>query len=230
MKQPIILPLSKAPVCESAGLFLGTLAFPTNQKKRDEFVWAWCREAVRSTAIKDREFAWTPQFLKPGYFIMSDSRADEILKEGERNLHKRKLAFLATQAYFAEALTGMKIDRIVFKGLSEPLTIESCFRFVNIFRNKSDGASVKNPRRDYLYPSKGVLHVAQALYSNINWLCEQGCARTEPDAFELLFADKGILAELVSQVEVWRAAVLRHDRLMEMTQASEAELVQFVIG
>jgi hypothetical protein len=231
MKPPVIvIPLSKSPVYESAGLFLGTLAFPIDEKKRYDFARAWCKETIRLSAGADPQFAWTPQLLMPGYFIMSDDKTDKIIKEGEIQLENRKNAYLATNAYFAEALLQKKIDRIVIDGTREPLTIENCFRFVNLFRDKPAGASVKNPRRDYLYPSKGVIHAAHALYSGVSLLCEENIAKSEAEAFSLMFSNINSLTYLLRGVEHRRVSAIQHDRLMKYLKASEADLIQFIAG
>lgn len=41
----VVIPLSRAPIEECAGIFMGTLAFPAEQKKARRYADAWWREA-----------------------------------------------------------------------------------------------------------------------------------------------------------------------------------------
>ena len=101
----VALPLSKEPLWESTGLFLGTLAFPKDEHKARRFALAWCRDGAQRAATDYLGYA--QQGAAPVRWLMvRDKEAESLLKKATKALEARQAAYVATQAEFIVALRG----------------------------------------------------------------------------------------------------------------------------
>ena len=164
-RQVVLIPLSRTPIEYCEGLFVGTLAFPVEPKKAKKFADAWWREAIRLTAIDDDIFAETPHPWPPRLLRMRDSEAERLLREGEKAFFRRKQAYFAEQALFAEALNEVTITHLAGLGDLMRNTAENRYVKTNIWLNKAAGASTKPLIRDAITPSKPVIHAVVALWA-----------------------------------------------------------------
>jgi hypothetical protein len=205
----VVIPLSCAPIEECSGLFLGTLAFPSDARKAQLFADAYRRLAIRMTAIEDPAFADEPYAVPPRLVAMRDSTAEEIIREGEEALFSRKQAFFVEQARFHEALSGKKVTQLTGLGDLMANTAENRHVMTNLWLGKPPGASTKNLYRDAIAPSRPVIHIAAALCAGILHAIEANLARDEGAAQSLLLCDKGILALLLNHAEALRLAAIR---------------------
>ena len=220
--ETVAIPLSRAPVQESAGLFWGTLAFPSDPTKARKFADALWRERIRRTAIEDRVFAATPQPLPPRLLAMRDSEAEKLLAKGQKELARRRQAFFAEQAQFLGALAGVRFDGLIGFDMRLKNTAENRYVMTNIWLKKPAGASTKNLIRDVITPSRKVIHAACALWFRTAGLLRDKRAQTEEQAYQILLDDKKTFAALLSLTEDCRLAAIK------AAIAREDELIRFV--
>jgi hypothetical protein len=225
---PVVLPLSTAPLYESAGLFLGTLAFPSDWKRTHRYADAYCYETLRLNAAADREFAATPLPSRPRLFGLRDAEREELFDAAEKALLARKTAYVATQAHFVEALTGMRIDRVAGFGAGPfSKSSENYYVLTNLWLKKKAGASTKPLIRDAITPSRPVIHAAFALFGGLNRLIELNVASDEAGALQLIFEHRDLFASLLDFVEVCRQAAIKAAPALRL---NVDDLVQFVVS
>jgi hypothetical protein len=218
----VVIPLARAPIEECAGLFRGTLAFPSDTRKARLFADAYWRLAISRTAIEDPAFADEMYAVPPRLVAMRDSTAEEIIREGEASLFSRKQAFFVEQARFHEALSGKKVIQLTGLGDRMANTAENRRVMANLWLRKPPGASTKNFYRDAIRPSKPVIHAIFALYSGIVRLVEQKLAHDEDQAHMVIFNNGDLLAELLQYVETCGHAAIKAGI------ATESEMIRFV--
>ena len=207
--ETVVIPLSRAPIQELAGLFLGTLLFPADWRKARDFRDAWWRETLRLSAIEDQTMTEAMARAPPRLWAMRDSIADQLLEEGEQALHERKVAWFDRQAEFAGALRGEKFGELAGFGDKMRHTAEHRHVKTNIWLGRKAGYSTKSIHRDALNPSKRVIHAAYALFTSAGFLIEQAHASDEAAAHRLLFGYKDGLTYLLHRTEKCRVAAIK---------------------
>jgi hypothetical protein len=70
-RETIKIPVSSGPLFEAVAVFISVLAYPNDKTRRECLRKAWCREAVRSEAAWDSEFART-EYGRPEYMLMNE--------------------------------------------------------------------------------------------------------------------------------------------------------------
>jgi hypothetical protein len=227
----VVLPLSKEPLWESTGLFLGTFAFPENQPKARRYAQAWCRDGVLRLAASNRELAQRPAPLKPSWFLLGDQESERLFKEADKAFLARKAAYVASQAEFFGALNGLRITTIGGFGDRVANTRENAYVKTNVWLRKRAGASTKPLIRDAITPSKPVIHVAFAVYDSVKviinetWDGDAENLSTERGALLELFHEPEIFSWLLDRVEECRLAALKAPAL----KATPEDLIQFVV-
>jgi hypothetical protein len=147
----VILPISKEPLWESTGLFLGTLAFPRDEQKARRYALAWCRDGALKTAASDPDYAQSAEPVR--WFMVRDKEAEDLFDEADKALLARKAAYVATQTEFIGALSGRRITRIGGFGDRVENTRENAYVKANVWLGKPAGSSTKPLIRDRISPS-----------------------------------------------------------------------------
>jgi hypothetical protein len=107
-RETIGIPVGQDPLYEASAAFLAVLAHPSSETHRIQFYRALCRSTILQLAEQDAAFAWSRQFIKPGYFLMDDAACSAALKHGGAELSERKAAAVSTWVLFDEALLALR--------------------------------------------------------------------------------------------------------------------------
>src|SRR5262252_7759633 len=93
-RESIHLNLSNPFTVEPSATLLSFLAYPdpAHATARAEFCGALCRFAIVAICEMDRDWATTPQSIKPGFWLGSDSKYHTALKVGCTKLKHRLMA------------------------------------------------------------------------------------------------------------------------------------------
>jgi hypothetical protein len=222
-RESICVPISKDPLYEASMAFLAAIAHPTSEANRKSFHLALCRHTIKSMAAEDAEFAWKPQVLKPGYFLMGDDAASKALRDGWNKIAVRKAAVVSTFPLFDEALRGKPIPKLTAFGTSLENTPGNRHLMTNTWLKKKSGASVKNVTSQIEAPTRPVIHAAQALWRSVIALRNQG-VENDDVALGLILHRRKMLALVLESAEICgRMAVT-----IPALKVKEADLVQFV--
>jgi hypothetical protein len=200
------------------------LAFPKEPKTARRFSVAYWRESIRLSATADEDFAGTPQMLPPRLLQMRDSEADKLIRLAETELFQRKKAYFATQALFAEAFIGKKIEYLRGFDTSQQNNADGRYVMTNIWLKKHAGASTKPLIRDAISPSKPVIHAIYAMFATVNTLISANCAKDEAAAMGIIFSSCELIGILLDTTMKCRALAVASDRL----NLSDADLLEFV--
>jgi hypothetical protein len=225
----VVLPLSKEPLWESTGLFLGTLAFPGDEHKASQFALAWCRDGALRAAKADPDYANGQETLR--WFMVRDAEAEKLFEQAEKALLARKTAYVATQAEFIGALNGWEITHIGGFGERTANTREDAYVKTNVWLGKPAGTTTKSLIRDAITPSRPVIHAAFALYHSVAAIINETNKGTWTDtdddtrrALKILLGDPDIFSTLLDCVERCRLAA------PPTLNVKPEDLIQFVAG
>ena len=161
--ESIDIPVSRGPLYEAVAMFLGALAYPDDDEMAARFHSAYCRETLMVSARKDSDFAWTPQPIRPVYFLMEEKAAKEALCAGAKELVDRKAAAINTWNLFDQAVSGNKQEYIRAFGTTFENSVGGRAILTNAWL-KSKDTNTKNVDKRIINPSRRVIHAARAYW------------------------------------------------------------------
>jgi hypothetical protein len=221
-REIIAIKVTSLPVYEAGAVFLVYLAHPgvDHETKRTRLYRALCREAIMQLAVADAEFAWKPQALKPGFFLMGDGEAHRVLKEGSNRIKDRMVTGAWRLLPFIEQRqTGVEIT---VEGLR--LTAENTAVFAaGDLGWKAGEGNEPNVRTRVFRPTRPVIHAAAAL-AKVHLLWRQHFPR-QPFTVGYLLRDRLLLEMIVRLAESYRELL----PTLATLRIGAAETVQFML-
>ena len=171
-RETVEIPVASVRLYEFVAAFLCVLAHPNDKARREQFRNAWCRQAIVNEAKWNADFAWSPQRIRPGYFLMSDVAAEEASREGAKRLAERKEAYVATWPLWEAAEARKAIQEITAFGTELKNSAEGraimtrCWLDENSEASKDlDGKALSgNLTTRVLKKSRPVIHAAAAYW------------------------------------------------------------------
>ena len=165
-RETIRLGLSTPFTPEPGATFLSFLAYPNskNAMMRAEFSLAICRFAVTAMCEEDRDWANSPQSIKPGIVLMGDTDRHKALRLGSTQLGYRFKAaiFFALPHLHAEFLG---CDLIKYEGFAPTvLNLAVLAKHRMGWHEDRDGTSTIKSR--IWGPSRPVIHAAAVLLAD----------------------------------------------------------------
>ncbi len=219
-RETVAINLTSLPVYEAGGVFLAWVAHPgtDEETKRERLYRALCREAIIQLAEGDAEFAWKPQALKPGFFIMGTDEARRVLKEGSICIRDRMTAAAwRLLPFIKQKLIGIEIK---VEGLR--LTAENMAIFAADDLGWKEG-NESNVKTRIFKPTRPVIHAAAAL-ANAHLLWRQHFPR-RPFTVGYLLRDRLLLETIVHSAETCRELLPK----LANPKISEQETIQFIL-
>ena len=159
----IRIPVSSRPIYECGAMLFAYLASPAPDEdpQRADLDAALCHLALRAAANENEHQLWSPQQLKPGYALLSESEVRVATRTVNRRLHDRLQAAIIDKPFLEQAQTGQP-PRLPPGG--EKLSLANMAEYL-LFRDKPDHdrGDVRNFHARIWRPSLPVLHLAIAL-------------------------------------------------------------------
>jgi hypothetical protein len=119
-RETIGINISTLPVYEAGAVFLACVAHPDDEKGRQSFYMALCRQTIIQMANQDSDWAWRAQPIKPGFFIIGDQTVEKVNNKGFKLLSDR---IAAGHRYFMPFfLERWKDPKIRVHGLAPNVT------------------------------------------------------------------------------------------------------------
>ena len=157
------IPLSNLPHYECGAILFSRPAFPEPDADSDlaRLHASLCHLALRAIADGDEQWRWSPQLIKPGYALLSESEVRTASRTVDRRLRDRLQAAIVAKPFLEQATTGQ--PPTLPSGV-EKLSLNSMAKYL-LFRGKSDHdyGDVRNLHARVWRPSLPVIRLAVAL-------------------------------------------------------------------
>jgi hypothetical protein len=223
-RETVGIHLSQDPLWEASAAFLAVLAHPSDDAHRILFHQALCRSTILAMAKCDAVFAWSPQALKPGYFLMDESACSVALKQGGAELAEREAAAVSVGPLFDAALPGASAGALKFQGIAYSNTAYHRHYLVNLWRGADNTeATIKKVATRIEAPARPVIHAVYALWKMVLLLRNNGV----PDdsmALQVILTQREALSVVIDFAEQCRTLAPGIPAL----KVAEADLIQFV--
>ena len=104
----INIPLSSFPMYACGAILFSYLAFPEPDAKesRAEVHAALCHVAIRAISQDEPDGQWSPEIIKPGYALLTESDVRTALRTVDRRLGDRLKAAIVAKLFLEQATTG----------------------------------------------------------------------------------------------------------------------------
>jgi len=220
-RESIRLNLSNPFSVEPGATFLSFLAYPdpADAAARAEFRGALCRFGVIAMCDMDRDWARSPQSIKPGFWLGTDAEYRKTLKVGCTRLRHRMLAanFFAMPHLRAE-LQGYELTG--YEGY-EP-TVEN-LAHIALYRMGCDGDSSSTVKSRIWGPSRSIIHAAAVLFIHL-----ANRIKSETDKMPEMFLVYLRTPELLREILVWSEIALMHLLRVRHFRIKEETTIQFL--
>jgi hypothetical protein len=221
-RETIRLGLSTPFTPEPGARFLSFLAYPNpeNAMMRPVFFLAICRFAITAMCEKDRDWANSPQAIKPGIILMGDTLRRKVLRLGSTQLGYRFKAavFFAMPHLYAEFRGCELVKYEGFAPTVENLAVLAKHRMG--WDRDRDGTSTIKGR--IWGPSRPVIHAAAILLADGN---ARGYSITQnPESWLPYLKDPELLRPVLLASEFARLLLPR----IKQFRIKEADTVEFL--
>ncbi len=224
-RETIAIPVGQDPLYEASAAFLAVLAHPSSETHRMNYHRALCRSTILQLAEQDAAFAWSRQFIKPGYFLMDDAACSAALKHGGAELSERKAAAVSTWVLFDEALSGAPIKTIRAFGTAYSNTPGHRHFLLNVWRNvENTEATIKKVATRIEGPARPVIHAAYALWRTVRDLRNSGVP-DDSTSLQVILTNRDTLNAVLELAERCRQFAPKIKDL----KVQENDLIQFVV-
>ena len=172
-REIVEIPISRRP--ESVALFAATLAYPDDCDQRYRFGIAFWRDQLRARAAEEDVAFGSQRGLIPyELFLMTDADTERAMREGSKQLAKRKAAYIYTATLFAEAESGQEISYIEAFGTRAENTAEGRARLTKYWQDRSWDKDAKSAQKNLgqreIKGSLPVIHAAVAYFEMVRLL------------------------------------------------------------
>lgn len=105
----INIPLSSLPMYECGAILFSYLAFRETdaEESRAEVQASPCHIAIRAISQDDPDGQWSPQIIKPGYALLTESDVRTALRTVDQRLGDRLKAAIVAKPFLEQATTGL---------------------------------------------------------------------------------------------------------------------------
>jgi hypothetical protein len=183
-RETVRISLSPSFPPEAGATFFSTIAYPDRSEllERDHFWFALCRWAINQQCDMDRDWALTPQLIRPDVFAHNNNDWQKILMLGINRLNRRfTVAHYVALPHFIGQHTGKRAK--VVQDYDEP-TVER-MSYLAMEQMEIAGEDQRNFKTRHLKPSRPVLHAAAAF---LIWHKDLGDQLDPPRKIDPFFA------------------------------------------
>jgi hypothetical protein len=220
-RETIAINVSTLPIYEAGAVFLSCVAYPDSENERQKFYMALCRETIIQMANQDGDWAWQPQSIKPGFFIIGDQTAEKAINKGFELLKKR---IAAGHRYFMPFILERWNDpNLRVHGFEPKVTNMAILAATDLQWGDDAG---KNVMRRIFTPSRPVLHAGAALSCLTQAEYRAAPPQGEQNAVRNLLHDSVKLSEVVQLAEIFRLTL----SVMEKPKIKEEETIEFRVA
>ena len=223
-RESVYINISTTECYEAGAEFLAWLAYPAvaAETQRIEARQSICRSTIVEMARAEQSWAWQPQPIKPGYFLIDEVKAAQCLKKAVSAVNTRlvmaKGLLALVRNHFDPTLTSVGGERITLNGLSVVMLRDLGYA--------GGEGNTKHLQSRQWTPSRPVAHAAAGLALAINdW--QRSNASTEQGApMSIVLHEQNVLAAALGYSERLRTVL----PLVKNQNFQDDELVRFIMA